>query len=473
MGKAKLENGSGRRKTVLQWFGIAAAASSLALCCFCAPDGLSEQAARTLGVLLAAIFLLIFESFNVCVSCLLACAMLFAFGCVGSISAAFSGYSNHILYFTTASFGVSLAFQKSSLSRKLIRQIIRTEKLGIKGITFLFMLCGAALSAIMSNVAAVVIFIPYIEGFLEYFHDKEDRIRSRRCMMICLTVSALIGGMITPAGSSMNLICMDMLENYAGIRVRFIDWIGMGLPLAIVMLVIAFFVITKVYPPANPDREEMRRYVTDLRKDKKASPMDFYTGILICGIVFTWIISSWISAINITVTSIVGLALMFLPCFPVMTWEEFSKAISWPTFFVAGSMISIAAAVVSTGLCDYLTGLLFMNTARGSGVLLLMQIAAVTFVFMAVLPSAPAVITILSPIILRLAEGNGVNPVMALMTAALCVSNIYLFPLDAPLVVAYDRKAFRMFELPRATIWIQLIMIPVVSLWMSWFFRAG
>lgn len=70
MGKTKLENGSARRKTVLQWFGIASAASALALCCFCAPVGLSEQAARTLGVLLAALFLLIFKSFNVCISCL-------------------------------------------------------------------------------------------------------------------------------------------------------------------------------------------------------------------------------------------------------------------------------------------------------------------------------------------------------------------------------------------------------------------
>ncbi|MCM1184484.1 MAG: SLC13 family permease [Roseburia sp.] len=471
MGKVRLE--SGRGKSVLRWFGIAAAASALALCCLCAPDGLSKQAARTLGVLLAAIFLLIFESFNVCVSCLLACAMLFAFGCVDSISAAFSGFSNHILYFTTASFGVSLAFQKSSLSRRLIRWIIRTERLGIRQITFLFMLCGAALSAIMSNVAAVVIFIPYVEGLLAYFHDKEKQRRSRRCMMICLTVSALIGGMITPAGSSMNLICMDMLESYAGVRVRFIDWIGMGLPLAVVMLVIAFVIITRVYPPAEPDKEELRRYVAELRREERASFMDIYTGVLICGIVLTWIISSWVPAINITVTSIAGLALMFLPCFPVMTWEEFSRAISWPTFFVAGSMISVAAAVVSTGLCDYLTGLLFLNTAGRTGVLLLMQIAAVTFVFMAVLPSAPAVITILSPIILQLAAGNGVNPVMALMTAALCVSNIYLFPLDAPLVVAYDRKAFRMFELPRATLWIQLVMIPVVSLWMTWVFRAG
>lgn len=451
---------------VLQIIGIAMAGVSLLLCRFCTLEGLSEQAMGTLGVLAATLFLLIFESFNVCITCMLSSAMLFAFGCVDSISAAFSGFSNHILYFTIASFGVSFAFQKSSLSRRLISLIIRSEKLGIKGVTFLFMLCSAVLSAIMSNVAAVVIFIPYVEMFLDCFHDQEDKARSRRCMMICLTVSALIGGMITPAGSSMNLICIDMLEKYAGVRVRFIDWMIAGLPLALVMLIIAFLIITRVYPPAEPAEEEMRTYLTEIREGRKASAMDVYIGLLICGIVFTWILSSWVPSINITVTSLAGLALMFLPCFPVMTWEEFSTAISWPTFFVAGNLISIAGAVTSTGLCDYFAGLLFRGGAGYPDFIIIMQIAAITFIFMAILPSAPAVITILSPIIIHFAAINGLSPVMTLMASAFCVSNIYLFPLDAPLVVAYDRKAFRMFDLPKATIWIQLAMIPVVSLWM-------
>lgn len=463
-----------KNRCYLKLLGILLAAISIFLSCILTSDDLSKQAVRTMGVLAATLFLLIFESFNVCISCLLSSAMLFAFGCVDNITAAFSGFSNHILYFTTASFGISFAFQKSLLSKKLIGLMIRCEKLGIKRITFIFMLCAAALSAIMSNVAAVVIFIPYVEMFLDYFHDQEDKAKSRRCMMICLTVSALIGGMITPAGSSMNLICLDMLETYAGINMRFIDWIMIGLPLALMMLAIAFFIITAVFPPVPPKPEEMQEYLKAVRESKAVSSRDIYIGVLILGIVFTWILSSWVSGINITVTTIIGLALMFFPGFGIMTWEEFSGAISWPTFFVAGNLISVASAVTATGLCDYFTELLFPKGIAGyPEFIIVMQIAAITFVFMAILPSAPAVITILSPIIINFANRNGLNPVMLLMTSALCVSNIYLFPLDAPLVVAYDRKAFRMFDLPKATIWIQLAMILVVSVWIPLIFHLA
>ncbi len=458
------------RKTILRFLGLLGAVLSVVLSCCLSVDGLSAQALRTFGVLVAALFLLVFETFNVCVSCMLSCAMLFAAGCVDNIAAAFSGFTNHIIYFTTASFGISLAFQKSALSRLFLRAVMGRKKRKVKTVVFIFMFCSAMLSSIMSNVAAVVIFIPFAEHFLSFYKDETKRRQTSRCMMISLAVSAMIGGMMTPAGSSMNLIAGDMLETHAGITVRFIDWVLIGMPLAFIVLITAFIVITAVYPPAVVSDEEMTGYTDEISQKPVIAFRDVYTAVVILGVVATWVISSWIPAINITVTSIAGLALLFMPKLSVMTGEEFLHSISWPTFFVAGSLITIANTATSTGLCRFFTGLLFPENAVFSEFFAIMLISAITFVFMAFLPSAPAVITILSPLIITFAQENGFDPYALVMASALCVSNIYLFPLDAPLVVAYDKKAFTMFELPRATVWIQLIMILIVPLWITFIF---
>ncbi|MGN0675274.1 MAG: SLC13 family permease [Oscillospiraceae bacterium] len=459
------------KKTIIRFVGIILAVLSLVICCNVPIEGMPQQAERTLGVLLAALFMLICESFSVCVSCLMTSALLFITGCTGTISEAFSGYSNHILYFTTASFGISLAFRKSSLSRRLLGMIIRSDKLKTGQVMVIFMACAALLSALMSNVAAMVIFIPFAEDYLDIFPDGEKKVRTRKSMFICLAVSVLIGGMATPAGSSMNLICIDMLEKYTGSGIRFIDWMAVGIPLAIFMLAAAYFVITRIFPPCQPDGESMKKYVTSLHEKKSLSPRDIYITCVIGGVVISWIASSWIPSINITAAAITGLALFFLPKADIMTWEEFSNSISWPTFFIAGTLISVADSVIKTGLSDYFAQLLFPNEAQLSVFAAAMLTAAVTFVFMAVLPSAPAVITILSPIIIAFAQRTGVSPVILLLTAALCVSNIYLLPLDAPLAAAYDRKAFGMFDLPKATIWLQLIMIAVSAAWVPFICR--
>ncbi|MGN0643297.1 MAG: SLC13 family permease [Huintestinicola sp.] len=464
-------SGAVNTKSVKQLAGAVLAALSLAGAYFISIDGLSEQAVHTMGVAAATLFLLIFEPFNICVTCMLSSAMLFAFGCVDTVSDGFCGFSNHILYFTTASFGISAAFQKSVLSRRLLSLVVKGKRVGVKKLVFIFMLCSALLSSIMSNVAAAVIFLPFAEAFLEFTADKEKRTKTKRSMMMCITVGAMIGGMITPAGSSMNLICIDMLERYTGQTVRFIDWIKIGLPLALVMVTAAFFIITAVFPPEEPCENEMRAYLDKLTEKTPVSSKDIYAAAVICAVVSAWLISSWVPAINITVTAIAGLALLFVPKFGVLTYEEFAASISWPTFFIAGNLISVANAVIKTGLCDYFTQLIFPEKTSLPVIVILMQTAAITFAFMAVLPSAPAVITILTPIIISFAASNGLDPFMLVITSALCVSNIYLFPLDAPLAAAYDKKAFTMFELPRATVWIQLSMIFIVSLWVRFAFN--
>lgn len=461
-----------RSKLIKQITGIVLAVLSMAAAYSINIDGLSEQAEHTMGVTLATLFLLIFEPLNVCVTCMLSSAALFAFGCVGTISEGFSGFSNHILYFTTASFGISFAFQKSALSKQLLRTVMKGKKISVRKLIFIFMLCSALLSSIMSNVAAAVIFLPYAETFLGFISDEAKRKKTKRCIMMCITVAAMEGGMITPAGSSMNLICLDMLERYTDKTIRFIDWMKIGMPLAFLMVVISFLIISAVYPPEEPEKDEMKAYLDRISAPSPVSGKDIYAASVILGIVSAWLISSWVPVINITVAAVFGLALMFIPKFGIITYEEFASSISWPTFFVAGNLISVANAVIATGLCDYFTGLVFPDRAGGNQIAAIIQTAAITFVFMALLPSAPAVITILTPIIINFASNNGFDPMTLVMASALCVSNIYLFPLDAPLVAAYDRKAFTMFELPKATVWIQLSMVFIVPVWVSFAFSA-
>lgn len=209
--------------------------------------------------------------------------------------------------------------------------------------------------------------------------------------------------------------------------------------------------------------EVLNEYIGYINNSQKMSVKDTYIGVLIITTLFVWILSSWVPAINITVVAIVCFALLFFPAFPVLEWEEFTVANSWNAFFIAGNHITLAAVAIDTGLCDYISGLFFDRITEMPILVLLMVVAAITFIFMAIIPSAPAVATILVPIISAFSIKLGLDPRILFMVCILCIPNIYLFPLDAPLVVAYGRKAFRMFELPKATIWIQLIMIVFVA----------
>lgn len=424
---------------------------------------LRGEALNTLGVMLGVLLLLVFDVFPIPITCLLAIAFLAVFRCVGTIGQAFSGYSNHILYFTIASFGITTALSQSTLSKRLLSCLIKFSKKSSESLLLVLMLCNAFLSSIVSNVAAVLLFMPIVNSFLQFYEDEEKRRKTNRAYMMGLMLSAMIGGMMTPAGSSINLLTLNALEQYAGKRIEFLQWMGVGIPASIVILLIAFALILLVFPPAPMAKEEITEFSKQFQFGK-FSAKEIYTLAVILGAVTLWILSSWFPSIHITVVAIVALVLLFIPKFEILSWDKFIKDMCWETFFIAGTMISLANCVVETGLSDFLLTLFFPNEIHLPLIVVAALIAAMTFIVMILIPSAPAAISILGPFVVSFALKNGYNPSVLIMVCGICVSNCYLLPLDTPAMVIYSQKPFKMFELPRVTALLQIAVVIVMAL---------
>lgn len=424
---------------------------------------LSGQALNTLGVTLGVLLLLVFDAFPIPITCLLAVIFLLVFRCADSVGQIFSGYANHILYFTLASFGITTALAESSLARRLLFFLIRISKKSSKSILFVLMLCNAVLSSIVSNVAAVLLFIPIVNSFLECYEDPADRKKTKRTYMMGLMLSAMIGGMMTPAGSSINLLTLNALEQYAQRYISFLQWMGVGIPTSLITLAVAYGLLVLVYPPAFLQKEDIASF-TEKYPVEKFTKQEIYVLCVILGTVFLWILSSWIPAIHITVVAIVSLALLFLPNFEILSWNKFARDMCWETFFIAGTMITLANRIVETGLADFLLKLILPGKVNLPFALVAAMIALVTFVVMVVVPSAPASISILGPFVISFAMANGYSPSILVMICGMCVSNCYLLPLDTPAMVIYSQKPFKMFELPRVTALLQLAVVVIMAL---------
>ena len=424
---------------------------------------LHGEALNTLGVMVGVLLLLVFDVFPIPITCLLAIAFLAIFRCVGSIGQAFSGYSNHILYFTLASFGITTALSQSSLSKRLLSFLIGFSRKSSESILLVLMLCNAILSSIVSNVAAVLLFMPIVESFLQFYEKEEEKKKTKRAYMMGLMLSAMIGGMMSPAGSSINLLTLNALEQYAGKYIGFLQWMGVGIPASLVIILIAYGLIMLVFPPAPMAKEEILVFSNQFQFGK-FSAKEIYTLAVILGAVTLWILSSWFPRIHITVVAVVALVLLFIPQFEILSWDKFIKEMCWETFFIAGTMISLANCVVDTGLSDFLLTLFFPNEVKLPLMAVAALIAAMTFIVMILIPSAPAAISILGPFVISFALKNGYNPCVLTMVCGICVSNCYLLPLDTPAMVIYSQKPFKMFELPRVTALLQIAVVMVMAL---------
>ena len=431
---------------------------------------LPVPARNMLCVLLSVIVMLVTEVFPLGITCLLAISMMYFFGCVQTVPEALTGFTNQVVFFVVASFGISQALTVVPASTRMLLMLMKKFGKNINMLLFAIMLVTAVLSSVISNVAAAAVFIPIIMKFLQVYDKEEDRKRTAKAYMIALPISSMIGGMMTPAGSSINMLAINMLEKNTGETIPFVNWMIMGIPLAVILLPIAWLICCKVFKPAPLDKSVIDSYIEGEQKKlpAKMTGKEKYVIIILLIMLVLWIMSSWVPFLNITAVALVGLMLYCLPGKAnILPWKEFAKSVSLEAFFLMGVMISMGAVITSTGLSGWISATIFPASMNVPTFIFLVFIAAITFLLLIPIPVAPALITMLAAPLIGLAIGSNVSPVLTMAAFGLCACNCYFLPLDTVPLMTYATGSYDMFDMPKAAIGIQIIMVFLSAAWLS------
>ena len=427
-------------------------------------------ARNTLFVLIAVIAMLVTEVFPIGIVCLFAIPLLYFFKCTPSVPGALSGFTNPILYFVLASFGISEALSVVPVSKRLLLFLMKKAGKDTKTLLLAIMIVTALLSSIMSNVAAAALFIPVVLNFLEVYDDEEDKNKTGRSYMIALPVASMIGGMMTPAGSSINMLAISMLEKNAGTTITFVQWMFIGIPLTIVLLPIAWVICAKVFPPAPLSQDKIKAYVETAGAEvpEKMSTKEKYVITILFGMLILWILSSWFPVLQISAVALVGLALYFLPGpLQILKWSDFKRSASIEAFILLGVMISIGNVITESGLNVWISEVIFPKSFPSSTMLVIGFTAVMIFLLLIIIPVAPALFAMLSGPLIAFCGKVGVSPALAMAALGLCACNCYLLPLDTVPLITYSTGYYKMFDMPKATVWIQLVMIVISALWIT------
>lgn len=91
-------------------------------------------------------------------------------------------------------------------------------------------------SSVLDNVIIVVTFIPIIKSFFELGFGSES-------LWWALLLGGCLGGNITLIGSTANIVAIGILEKEKRIRVRFMDWFGVGLVVGLATTVVTWLLL--------------------------------------------------------------------------------------------------------------------------------------------------------------------------------------------------------------------------------------
>jgi sodium-dependent dicarboxylate transporter 2/3/5 len=445
--------------------GIIAAALVLGVTFFIPGfGGLSAAGIRTIGMLAAFLIMLITEALPMMLSCLVFLTLMPVLKVSSGFSGALAGFSNPVVFFILASFGIAAAFTTIPLSRRMLIVLLNIFGKNVKSMLFALMLCSALISSVVSNVPTCAIFMAISLSFLELYPGEEDKKKTGRAFMIAIPVASMIGGMMTPAGSSINLLAIGMLEQHTGKTITFLQWMAAGIPLSLVTLPVAWKLICLVYKPAEIDPRTVRRFIQNLDIPEKITKEEIKTIIITAIMLILWILSSLYREINVMVVALGGCCAFCLPGIRVLNFKTFLDHVSWPSFFLVGTVLSLGSAMVSNKVSDWLISLIPALTF--SAPLLIAFVTFFTFLLLVVIPVAPSLVAFMSLPFISLAAGMGVSPVLIMLSFGFCVANCYLLPLDTVPLLTYSTGYYSMTDMLKSTLPLQIWFVIIMSLWM-------
>ncbi len=446
------------------WGIVGAIAATTVVLTLPNPEGLPVEGQRLAALLAGILVLWTTEALPIAITALLAVIFQPIFG-LSTLGVAFGNFISPVFFFVLVMFLISLAWLKTGLARRFALWMISKAGTDSKRVLYVFVVGSGAISLTMSDVPSAAVFMAIALGIFAKLGLKPGS-PFAKSIMLGIPIGALIGGIGTPAGSSINILGLIVIEQNGGPRIPFLSWMAIGIPMAIMLLPFAAWILGKFFPPEIPSIGSQEEIEEERSQLGPISPDEWKVVAIVGSLMVLWILSTWVPALDVTLVAMCGGCAMFLPGIRLFSWQEAQDAVGWGILVMLGGVTTLGGASSGSGLARWLVDSVLGGLADFPTFWILLLISAFTVVIHLMLPINPVIIVVMIPPIMLLAEAAGANPALYALPVAFTASCAFLLPLDAVPLITYSKGYYKMTDmfLPGAVISIVWVIVMTLAM---------
>jgi sodium-dependent dicarboxylate transporter 2/3/5 len=419
------------------------------------PEGLTPAGQRTAALFVGALILWSTEALPIAVTSLLAIAIQPLLQ-ISQLGPAMTAAMSPVFFFVLVMFIIALAWTTTGLARRFAYWMLSKSGNDSRRAVYVFVFGAGALSTIVSDVPAAAIFLAIALGiFAKLGLQPSQNSNFAKAVMLGIPIAALIGGVGTPAGSSINLLGLDIIVQQGGRQIPFVHWMAIGVPMVLILLPVAAWVLLKVFPPEFKTIGAMEDIQAERRAMGPISAAERRLLILMGTMLTLWILSSWPTLFpeplrplsSIFLVAVLGGCAMFLPGMNFFTWKQAQQATGWDVLLLLFAVTSMGAVSSSSGLAQWLVEATLGDVAGWSVFAMIATISVFTVVIHLMLPIAPVINVVMIPPIMLLGTAAGIDPGLLALPVIFTASCAFLLPLDAVPLVTFGTGYYKMFDM--------------------------
>ena len=401
-----------------------------------------------------------------------------------------NSYINSIIFLFLGGFMIALSMERWGLHKRIALRIITLFGGSPVSIIIGFMVASAFLSMWISNTATAIMMLPIALAIILKMENEFGENKAHNfsvTLLLGIAYSCTLGGVGTVVGTPPNMVFIKVLNILFpdAPEISFGQWMLLGVPVSILMLMASAFLLTKIYFKVDKTLKIDRKFIRE--EYEKLGSLSFEEktiSIVFALTAFLWIFRSDLNLGFITIPGwsnllpysafvndgTVAITMAFI-LFLIPSKKEkttlldnnvFFK-IPWGVILLFGGGFALANGFSNTGLSTFIGEQL--SGMESLSHIFIIFVTAATISFLTELTSNTATTQMILPILASVAIAMGMNPLLLMLTATLSASMAFMLPVATPPnTIIFASSRIKVTEMVKAGFALNFLGVIIVTL---------
>ena len=415
------------------------------------PEAFTATNISMLAIFLAAVILWITEAIPNYLTSLILIIALVLTNVLSEVDA-YHQLGHKVMWLNILSFVLASMLVKTGVAKRFALWFILKFGKNASSIFISFIVINLILSAFISaTTAKAAILLPIFMVVSAVYGatggKKKNNFGRNIVLQNLLQINMGAGAFVT--GSGANLLAAALIGGAIGSDIFFTDWMTVAFPISLAIMIIGFFVGTKLIFPLKKEERvpQIKGGMEKLRKELslmgKVSFEEIRSVIIFVSVLALWTTDKY-HGISPTAVAFLGAVIALLPRIGVVKWNEVD--IPWHLLLFSAGAYTLGAGFKVTDLPSISVNAIFdglgFNESTPFGVLYL--ILTFTMLFSALIFQSKTMRTLIFvPIAIGVAQKFG-YPVLSLaFPVALLIEHVYVLPFNSkPALLLYSTDQY-------------------------------
>ena len=388
---------------------------------------------------------------------------------------AFAQLGHPVMWLNILSFVLASMLVKTRVAKRFALWFVLKFGKNASGIFFSFLVINVVLSMFISatTVKATILLPIFMVVAAIFGASQGNRNNFGRNLVLQNLFQINVGASAFMTGSGANLLAVSLLMGaYSSVSVIYADWLVAAFPLAMILLVIGWFIGVKVIFPLKPEEKQpqiqggMERLRQELESMGSVKAEEYKSIAIFVGVLVMWVTESW-HGVSAEVVVLIGAIIALMPGIGVVKWNDVD--IPWHLMLFSAGAYVIGSGLNATDLPAMMVGagMDAMGITSQTPFIVLYLLLTGLMLFSALIFQSKNMRTLVFvPIAIGVEQQFGFPPLSLSFPVSLLIEHVYVLPFNSkPAALLYTTNHYSWSDTFKFGITMMLIAWVMIVIW--------